>query len=1166
MNSQREIYNKTWEVIDKLFGQNKGQVLVKHLVDSFNDFVLRKLEDIIEGFNPIEMQNTYLPEINGFKNIIHIVISNPILQNPIIVEKDGSTKLMTPNDARNRNFTYASILIVNIQVVLKTWCHEAQKYIIETKNFTKIPIGKIPIMVRSKYCVLYSNPSIPGECPYDYGGYFIVNGNEKVVISQDRIAENKTYVFPNTKIAAYFIIAEIRSVKENVFSVPKTTSLKLSNKSNIFGKYVRVNIHHIKCDIPIFILFRALGIESDKEILSYICYDVKEEDREEMHKQIQGSVYEGSCVYTCRSAREYLCKYMNINGYPREVMGDKTHKLEILNNVLTNEFLPHVGDDLNKKALYLGFMMNKLIKCNIGIRPFDDRDSYINKRVDTPGVLVANIFRQYYGKLIKDVKSGIQKEINSGSWKSGSQNLTNIITNTNINKLFKSTTIESGIKYALATGNWGIKCSKSKQGVAQVLNRMSYNATLSHLRRINTPVEKTGKLVQPRKLHSTQWGIICPAETPEGISVGLVKNMSLNANISIGSNSDGIKKILGGLGVVTFEPANIDMFSKNTCIIVNGNIYGYHTNPVHLYQTLKSMKQSSTINIYTSIVWNIYKNEINICTEGGRCLRPLFVVENNKAKVFDPNLDIKSLSWEEILIQAVEYLDVEESNHTMIAMKESDLHKGDRGNTLAIQYTHLEMDLSLILGVLAASIPFSNHNQAPRNCYQSSMGKQAMSVYASNFRERYDTLGHVLNYPQIPFVQSKGSKIVNNDKLPRGINAIVAIGTYTGFNQEDSLIFNKSAVDRGLFTSTYYRTYKEQNNKNHSTGEEEMFYKPNLGDESISKKPFNYQKLSENGFVPENTPVKSGDVIIGKCMPCKNENVIKYKDTSVVLKNNDIGFIDRNCCNDNHFININGDGYSFAKVRLRSDRIPSIGDKFSSLSGQKGTVGMLYNEADMPFNRDGIVPDIIINPHAIPSRMTIAQLMECIMGKACCHLGTFGDATPFTDLTVDDISKVLEKIGMEKNGNEILYNSRTGEQMKTNIFMGPTFYQRLKHMVLDKVHSRPANGPVLQLTRQPAEGRARDGGLRLGEMEVECMWAHGTMQFLKERFMECSDNYRIFVCKKCNRIAIVNPEKNINICKSCKNNIDFAQVRIPYACKLLFQEIQTMCIGTKFIL
>lgn len=1526
----------TWNVVDSYFQVNKGYQLVKHQLESFNDFVLRKIEQIIDGFNDIDIYHHFInevdkKEVNKFKYLLKIEIKNPVLGKPVIFEKDGSTKLMTPNDARQRNFTYSSPLYVDIHVTAKTYqsqnenssSDDEQEYLVEKKTLNNVLLGKVPIMVRSNYCVLRNAQHTKNECRYDYGGYFIINGNEKVIISQDRISENKTYVFVNNKISTYSHIAEIRSVQENKLGVPKITTLKLSSRANQFGRYIRVNIHHIKNDIPLFILFKALGLNNDKEIIRYIVHDIDSSNylNTLIINELIGCIEEANQVMCPKAALEYLSRYLNITGYPKEVLNNKHQRINIIRNILEKEFLPHVGKDFQKKALYLGYMVNKLIKCFLGLKEFDDRDSYINKRVDTPGVLMANLFRQYYGKVIKDMKNMIQKEINTGGWKATNKFI-NVINKVNVSKIIKSTIIDSGMRYALATGNWGIKSNKNKQGVAQVLNRMTYSATLSHLRRINTPIEKSGKLVQPRKLHSTQWGIICPSETPEGASVGLVKNMAMMASITISSNSTSIRELVTDLGTSPFNSDNIDLLNKHTKVIINGDIVGTHDKPFDFFWKLKMLKRKGCINIYTGIVWNIRENEINICTEGGRCVRPLYIVQDNNIKLSNniaTMLKGGKMSWQDLVIgesvefdiddSIVEFLDVEEANTSMIAIKYQDLFKGAKGSLLPVKYTHLEIHPSLMLGVLASLIPFSDHNQAPRNCYQSAQCKQAIGIYSLNYQDRYDTIGHILNYPQKPLIKTRMSTILNNDHMPNGINVIVAIATYTGFNQEDSVIVNKSAVDRGLFTSTYYKTYKEQNNKNHSNGEEEFNKKPS---ETKSNKPYNYDKLEEDGFVQENTYVQTGDIIIGKCMPNKNGSVITYKDNSVPLKNNERGFIDRNCYNDKYFSNTNGDGYTFCKVRIRSDRIPTIGDKFSSRSGQKGTCGILYRQEDMPFTKDGIVPDIIMNPHAIPSRMTIGQLLECVMGKACTKLGSYGDATPFTDLSVEEISKILrDECGLEPYGNEILYNSRTGEQMNTEIFIGPTYYQRLKHMTIDKIHcltpdhdvltdkgwvpisnvehshrvatlkngclvydhpidvlhypkysgkmyhisnssidlnvtmnhrmwvsrkqnnvwqpynlqqaegligkqvryqknanwcttnyqfvlptyegceaitvdmdpwlvffgvwisegwahngktlkyctsicinkqrikdvifdavnklgldykvsyeklhiynkqlhaymktlsvgahhkrlpdwvwclsssqcqtlihnmclgdgtfakngccmfytsstgladdfmrlclhagwsstkgvhipkgqttyikgraitnnnviwrlpvitskntpavnhghhhqqniqvesiydyngpvhclqvpseifyvrrngkscwtgnSRSSSGPIVLLTRQPAEGRARDGGLRMGEMEIECNWSHGIQQFLKERVMECSDNYRVFICKHCGMIATVNPDKGLYSCKPCKNTTNFSEVRIPYAAKLLFQEIQTMGIGARFI-
>ena len=434
------------------------------------------------------------------------------------------------------------------------------------------------------------------------------------------------------------------------------------------------------------------------------------------------------------------------------------------------------------------------------------------------------------------------------------------------------------------------------------------------------------------------------------------------------------------------------------------------------------------------------------------------------------------------------------------------------------------------------------------------MGKQALGLYMTNFNTRLDTLSNVLNYPQKSLIATKLSKYTQAAELPSGINAVVAIMTYSGFNQEDGIIVNRDALDRGLFVSTHYKTLKEQCNKNHSTGEEEVFCNPEKIDTS---KQFNYDKLNKDGFVDKNTYVKAGDIIVGKIMPKKIKGKIHNIDTSVSIKSNEEGTVDMN------YKEINNEGYAFCKIRIRNHRKPAVGDKLASSIAQKASIGMIYNSEDMPYTKDGITPDLIMNPHAIPSRMTIAQLMECVLGKVGCIEGNIQDCTPYNDLSVEDICNKLESYGMEKHSNEIMYDGYTGRQMKTTIFIGPTYYQRLKHIVCDKIHSRSSNGPIVFLTRQPSEGRSRAGGLRVGEMERDAILSHGASLFLKEKMLDCSDNSKQYICKVCGMIMVSNSERNLYSCNYCKNDIDPSQVRIPYAFKLIIQELQAMSIALR---
>ena len=472
------------------------------------------------------------------------------------------------------------------------------------------------------------------------------------------------------------------------------------------------------------------------------------------------------------------------------------------------------------------------------------------------------------------------------------------------------------------------------------------------------------------------------------------------------------------------------------------------------------------------------------------------------------------------------------------------------------EYTHIEIDPSVILGVLASSIPFAHHNQAPRNTYQSAMGKQSMGIYSTKYRYRFDTFSHILHYPQKPIITTKYLEYFNSNNLPNGTNIIVAIASYGGYNQEDSIIFNRGSVERGLFTSTFYRSYKEEEKKNQLTGEEDIFCKPDSKN-ILLPKHCNYDKLESNGFVKENTYVNDNDIIIGRVKPTIGK--YKYRDTSTCVKKNESGYIDR------VYIDFSGEGFKFGKVNIRSTRIPNIGDKFSSRHGQKGTIGMIYEECDMPFTKDGIRPDIIMNPHAVPSRMTIAQLNECLFAKLCVIDGNIGNGTTFIDMNYKKVEEGLESRGYEKHGNEVLYSGKTGEQLKCDIFFGPTYYQKLKHMANDKVHAR-ATGPIVSITRQPSEGRASHGGLRFGEMERDCMISHGSTNFLKERLMDVSDKFECYTCDKCGVLIIYSFVNNYFQCKNCDNYVSFSKINIPYSCKLLFQELQCMSIIPRFMI
>lgn len=1161
--------NDAWKVIESYFDNKHLDQLVKHQVESYNDFIQNQMKKTIEMFNPLIIRSSqdYIKEYKKYRLQVIIHFDNLSLFRPEIHENNGATKLMFPNDARLRNFTYNSNMTLDLNIEYLIWKGvnmESEER--KTIKLPKIQFGKIPIMLKSCICTLkqynFLHHDQVDECKMDPGGYFIINGSEKTCLGQEKAADNKIYVFQSKKHNKWSHTAEMRCVPYWKVISPKQVYMMISSKQERSGYSIHVMIPKLKKPIPLFILFRALGVLTDRDICKCILLNLTTEQSKKILKFMKGCmesthefIEQNECIHFVKSC----VIYTPINMTQEE--GEKK-KIDFTHDILNHDLFPNCKTKKEKIQL-LGFMANKLISCRLGYTKPDDRDSYENKRIELTGSLLNNLFRNYFNKVVKDIQKLVVREINNGSWKSSEDHL-NIINLTNIYKIVKSSTIENGLKRALSTGDFGIKqLNSNKVGVAQVLSRLTYPSTLSHLRRISTPIDKSGKLIEPRKLHNSTWGFLCPAETPEGQSVGVVKNLSYMAAISGYSDANCIYDyIIPKITDINDDTKELEYFHEKVKIILNGRWLGVSEDPIALYADLKDKKYKGFIHIYTSITFNINEKCIYIYNDCGRLVRPVFKMKDNNliiTKEIVRKIQSRELEWNDLLLSnkipesVIEYIDSEEQKFGMISMKTSFMNS-------PYHHTHCEIHPSTIFGVLASGIPFPEHNQSPRNTYQCAMGKQAIGIYASNFNKRMDKTAYILNSPMKPLVETRVMNMLKMSSMSSGNQVIVAIMTHSGFNQEDSILFNQASVDRGLFHSTIYHTEKDEDKK--VNGEEEIRTKPN---KAITKniKFGNYDKLSNQGMVEQNSLIEDKDIIMGKIITIKghkndNNKTIKYEDCSRSYKTHEECYVDKN------YVNRNGDGYTFCKVKIRALRVPKIGNKFSSRHGQKGTIGHIIHEDDMPFTKDGLRPDLIINPHAIPSRMTIAQLKETQLGKVLLELGLYGDGTSFGNLSVRTICQELQKQGFESNGNELLYDGKSGEQIETSIFIGPVFYQCLKHMVADKQHSR-CIGPMVNLTRQPAEGRSRDGGLRFGEMERDCMISHGASRFTQDRIYDCSDKYSVHVCNQCGLIVPYNEEEKIHLCHICENRVDFSFVKIPYSCKLLFHELMTMNVVPRMI-
>ena len=961
-------------VIGTFINQSDGKQIIAHQIESFNQFIEVDIPEIIHMSNPIcshgspeiplagprsalatatGLSTTAAHALMGTqaeatvgKTVQHeyevtLEFEKISIRKPTIFENNGAIHPMMPNDARLRNLTYAAPLNIDVKVTT-TFIDHSRNGIRESnvRIFPNVHLGKIPVMVGSKYCLLpdqkHTHPSKMGECEHDVGGYFIIQGGERTMISMERMSENRPFVFRNGRgNAKEMEVVEIKCIGPDNDQVPKSNAVKVVyHPKNPLIMMIRVIVPRIKTEIPLFIMFRALGLLADKDICELILGNIADDVYDPIMIE---TILESSSINTTDQALAWLGEHTN-------TWSVKSQKQSNVQDILADELFPHIGgyEMRYEKACFLAHMVRKVLWTSSKRIPTDDRDSYNNKRVDIPGFLLADLFRKTYNnRMVKDMKSALCKEIHSGSWKA-TGNWVDIVNINNINKIIKSTIMDVCLKSSLATGNFG--CGKiggpTKIGVSQVLNRLNITSTISHLRRISTPIEKTGKLIAPRKQHNSQIFFVCPCETPEGHSVGVIKNMAVTTGITIFSSPVTIYSYIQTLEkLVSLRDTTVDQKHAHVRVFLNGSWIGmlFNEDAPEIIEALRSAKRMGKIHIHTGIVWKSAMKELWITSEAGRVIRPIYYAAAIREIARDRSGILKASilaikEWNYLVAwtspdgnRLIEYIDAGETDNAYIAMTYDACVQDP-------SYTHCEIHPSMMFGTTASGIPFPDHNQSPRNAYQSAMAKQAMGVYALNFRERFDAMSHVLCYPEVPMVSPFMSKFYGAQNLPAGQNIIVAIMTYTGYNQEDSNMMNRAALDRGRFRSIFYRTYKDEERKNQSSGEEEKFCNPNPA-ETKHMKNAKYDKIGEDGFIPRNTYVTPDDILIGKVVPLRVPTGVtvpvgskKSRDISKMPRNNESGYVDK------IYKNRNGEGYSFAKIRMRQDRIPEIGDKFSCYS------------------------------------------------------------------------------------------------------------------------------------------------------------------------------------------------------------------------------------------
>uniref|UniRef100_UPI00358DE3D5 DNA-directed RNA polymerase III subunit RPC2 isoform X2 n=1 Tax=Myxine glutinosa TaxID=7769 RepID=UPI00358DE3D5 len=1076
-----------WKLLPA-FLQVKG--LVKQHIDSFNYLVNVEIKNIMKANEKI----TSDADPMWYLKYLNIYVGTPDVE-----ESFNVTRPVSPHECRLRDMTYAAPITVDIEYT------RGNQRIIRNA----LPIGRMPIMLRSLKCVLMGKSPAEcaklDECPLDPGGYFVVKGVEKVCLIQEQLSKNRIIVDSDRKRVV------TASVTSSTHEKKSRTIIVVKN-----GRYY-LKHNTLNDDIPVAIILKAMGVECDQEIVQMIGTE------EHVLAAFSPSLEEcqKAQIFTQLQALRYIG-----NKVRRQRMwgGPKKTKMEEARELLANTVIAHVPvKDFNfrSKCLYIAVMVRRVILAK-GSHKVDDRDYYGNKRLELAGQLLSLLFEDLFKKFNSELKKIADQTIPKPR-----------AAQFDIVKHMRQDQITNGLVNAISTGNWSLKRFKmERQGVTQVLSRLSYISTLGMMTRISSQFEKTRKVSGPRSLQPSQFGMLCPSDTPEGEACGLVKNLALMTHITTDEEEGSIVRLALNLGVEDISLLSGEELSYPTTFLVflNGNILGVIQDQKKLVKTFRLMRRAGYINEFVSISTNNSDHCVYISSDGGRLCR----------------------TFEDFLHEGlVEYLDVNEENDCNVALYEQLID----GST-----THLEIEPFTLLGVCAGLVPYPHHNQSPRNTYQCAMGKQAMGTIGYNQRNRIDTLMYLLAYPQRPMVQTKTIEIISFEKLPAGQNATVAVMSFSGYDIEDALILNKASVDRGYGRCLVYRNAKCIL-KRYTNQTFDRVMGPKL-DATTLEPIWHHSVLDSEGICCAGDCVHNKQILVNKSMPTVTQTPlqgagqpqqVQYKDVPVVYKGAVDSYIEK------VMISSNNEDAFLIKILLRQTRRPEIGDKFSSRHGQKGVCGLIVPQHDMPFSDMGICPDIIMNPHGFPSRMTVGKLIELLAGKAGVLDGRFHYGTAFGGSRVKDVCEDLIRSGYNYQGKDFVTSGITGEPLEAYIYFGPVYYQKLKHMVLDKMHAR-ARGPRAVLTRQPTEGRSRDGGLRLGEMERDCLIGYGASMLLLERLMISSDAFEVDVCGQCGLMGYS------GWCNYCKSSCHISSLRIPYACKLLFQELQSMNIIPRLML
>jgi len=1175
----------------------------RHHIESFDQFLGQDLPAVIRAENPFVLlqdpigstgiyalkAEVYVGGLEGDR----ISIGTPIVN----LRDTEEIRLMYPNEARLRNLNYVSQieadLVVRITIsrpnpagggalVEEIMLDPAKDP--EYAHLAKFPLVKMPIMLHSRYCILYGKPQPflreVGECQYDQGGYFVVDGSEKILVPSQEAAFNTLTIMLKPNDPDYELKAGIRCLNPVTRQV-KQVSINWVRQQN----KLRVSIPFVRLEIPVFILFRAFGLQSDEDIVRAILPDPESAETKALEPLLHESILDAFPFLDTFSSVQYI--KMLTKGF------SEAHVL----NILYNQVFIHVENRPGARIAFLAECVRQILRVYAKIDLPTDKDDIRNQRILTSGVLCRMLFQDSYKTWKKGTILALDKEYKYNPSAYSDRSFVTLFQAGSLNQLFQSGSLTESVLKGFK-GKWALGGGKVKAGVIQPLSRLSYMDFLSHCRRIVLDIENLD-IAGPHRLHTSQFGYYCTSETPGGKSIGITKNLSMLTAISTATEpAKFIEWLFRRAEVIACDQITPASVSVTVPVFVNGGIVGYTVRPQILRNALKHLKWTGCLPASASVGFSIRDRRVFVFLDEGRPMRPLIhlgsggeiPVEKIQKTVgwrglvigsypatkdrglyqsgfIDPLASTEKATLEDYVTElapytgALEYVDPYESNEAFVAMFPEYIKP---------ETSHLEIHPSTIVGLLTSVIPFPNHNQSPRNQLSCSQSKQGLSVYATNYPNRFDNMVHVLSYSEAPIVRTLYYDYIADGQMAYGQNLTVAIGSFTGYNQDDGIIFNADSFARGMFRNMTFRSYEIYEEDDMLAKTRTRVANPTQVAGWTALKPgVDYSKLDERGIIRVGEMVDETTVLVGMYLQTQTGDM---RDASMTAQVWTTGRVEKIA------VMVNNLGRALIKIRVIQDRIPELGDKFSTRHGQKGTIGMLIRGHDMPRTAGGLVPDMIVNPHCMPSRMTMAQLLESNLGKACPGLGVIGNATAFMNNgnPSADIGAVLrDQLGMNPMGDDILYDGMSGAQIPSSIFMGNIYIMRLKHMPEDKWNAR-AEGRKEQKTHAPTGGRGNQGGLRIGEMERDAIVGHGIADFVRESYMKRADGYSTVICNGCGTIPIYNEGKSLYICPMCDGPVrfmgdaasaleivppnkrslaTFSKVEIPYALKVLDQEL-----------